>query len=165
MHFYNRTFWILAGILQVLILFLTSCTKETTPLPFASKCELKLGDKIINAQIAITETQKAQGLMFRKSLPSNDAMIFVFSTPKQMSFWMKNTEIPLDIAFLTNDGTITEIKRLYPFDLNAVKSSRDDILYCIETNANWFTQNGVSVGDKLDMKAFRQVIIARKAAE
>ena len=78
---------------------------------------------------------------------------------------MKNTEIPLDIAFLTNDGTITEIKRLYPLDLNAVKSSRDDILYCIETNANWFTQNGVSVGDKLDMKAFRQVIIARKAAE
>ena len=54
---------------------------------------------------------------------------------------------------------------MYPFDLNAVKSSREDILYCIETNANWFSQNDVSVGDKLDMKAFKQAIIARKAAE
>lgn len=165
MHFYKRTFWILPAILQVLILFLISCTKETIPLPFASTCTLTLGNKIINAQIAITESQKAQGLMFRKSLPQNNAMIFVFDTPKQMSFWMKNTEIALDIAFLTSDGTITEIKRMYPFDLNAVKSSREDILYCIETNANWFSQNDVSVGDKLDMKAFKQAIIARKAAE
>ncbi len=159
-----KTFWILLTVLQVLIF--TSCTKSEmsyTPKPFDTKFELKLGNKIINAQIAITQTQKNRGLMYRESLPKNDAMIFVFETPKKMAFWMKNTEIPLDIAFLTKDGKITEIKKMYPHDLNATESHRSDILYCIETNINWFSQNNVSVGDYLDMQAFNKALAERKA--
>ena len=165
MLFYKKTFWTLTIFLQALILFVTSCKEQIQPKPFSSIFELKLGDKNIYAEIAITDVQKAMGLMFRKSLPENNAMIFVFNTPKQMSFWMKNTEIPLDIAFLTEDGVITEIKQMYPSNLNPVKSSRDDILYCIETNAGWFAKNGISAGKALDMQTFKKALIARKAAE
>ncbi len=161
----EKKFWRLSLILQVLILFFTACAQSITPKPFSTIFELPLGDKKIYAEIAVTDTQKAQGLMFRHSLPPDNAMIFVYDTPQRVSFWMKNTEIPLDIAFLDKSGVVTEIRRLYPRNLNAVTSAREDIVFCIETNQNWFANNGVCVGDKLDMTAFSKALQARRAAE
>ena len=160
-----KRFWIIITFLQVLIFALVSCSKQTNSTSTNNIYELKLGNKTIFAEIAVSEHQKATGLMFRKSMPENNAMIFVFDTPKKMSFWMKNTEIPLDIAFLTKDGEITEIKKMYPHNLNPVKSARSDILYCIETNANWFEKNNVNVGEKLDMQTFNKILKIRKAVK
>ncbi len=153
-------FWILSGILQVLILFV-GCKDNPEGKSFDTVFEIPVGAKILKSEIAITASEKAKGLMFRKSLGQDNGMIFVLGTPQQASFWMKNTEIPLDIAFIAQDGTITEIKKLYPFNLNSVKSSRNDIHFCIETNAGWFAKNNVSVGDKIDMQKLGKAIKLR----
>ncbi len=161
----RKKFWRLSLILQVLILFFSACSQSTSPKGVASIFELSLGAKKIYAELAITETQKAKGLMFRQSLPENNAMIFIYDSPQRVSFWMKNTEIPLDIAFLDKNGVITEIRQMYPRNLNSVTSSSDSIVYCIETNQNWFLKNNVGVGDKLDMEAFLAAVKARRAGE
>ena len=161
----NKRFWRLFPILQVLIFILVACSESLQPKPFSTIFELPIGSKKLFAEIAITDTQKACGLMFRTSLAPNGAMVFVYDAPQKASFWMKNTEIPLDIAFLNKDGEITEIKKLYPNNLNPVISASKNILFCIETNQDWFANNGVSVGDKLNMNVFRKALESRKMAE
>lgn len=148
-----------------MILALAACADAPKPKKFGDAFEMKIGGKAFAAEIALTEAQKARGLMFRKSLGEDSAMIFVFDQPRRMSFWMKNTEIPLDIAFLTRDGEITEIKSMFARDLNPVKSSRGDILYCIEANAGWFSKNKISAGDRLDMRLLAEAVKQKKAAE
>ena len=101
--------------------------------------------------------------MFRESLAENNAMVFVYDTPTQASFWMKNTFIPLDIGFFDKNGVLTEVKKLYPQNLDSVQSSRSDILYCIEMNAGWFKKNNVKSSAKLDMQKLNQAISARKS--
>lgn len=161
----NKKFWRLFPILQVLILSLVACSESLQPKPFSTIFELPIGTKKLFAEIAITDSQKACGLMFRTSLAPDGAMVFVYDTPQKASFWMKNTQIPLDIAFLNKNGEITEIKKLYPNNLNPVMSASENIFFCIETNQDWFANNGISVGDKLDMKIFKTALETRKMAE
>jgi len=104
----------------------------------------------ITVEIARTEQERAQGLMYRKKLPDGEGMIFIFERDEQLSFWMKNTVIPLSIAFIASDGRITEIKDMQPLDLNSVKSSRS-VRYALETPQGWFTRVGVKPGDVLEI--------------
>ncbi|MBE6411010.1 MAG: DUF192 domain-containing protein [Opitutales bacterium] len=125
--------------------------------------DLSINNVPFKAQIAVFDSEKMRGLMFRESLPENNGMVFVYDTPTQASFWMKNTLIPLDIGFFDKNGILTEVKKLYPQNLDAVKSSRNDILFCIEMNAGWFDKNNVKSSAKLDMKKLSDAISARKA--
>ena len=125
--------------------------------------DLSINNVPFKAQIAVFDSEKMRGLMFRESLPENNGMVFVYDSPTQASFWMKNTLIPLDIGFFDKNGVLTEVKKLYPQNLDAVKSSRSDILFCIEMNAGWFDKNNVKSSAKLDMKKLSDAISARKA--
>ena len=78
-------------------------------------------------------------------------VVFIFDRPKQMSFWMRNTHIPLDIGFLTKDGVLREVYPLYPFDETSRKSIRSDLLYALEVNQGWFDRHGVKPGDSFDL--------------
>lgn len=124
--------------------------------------DMSVGGVAFRAQLAVSDTEKMRGLMFRDSLGENDGMIFVYETPSQASFWMKNTKIPLDIGFFDKNGVLTEVKKLYPHNLDSVKSSRGDILYCIEMNQDWFGKNGVVATDRLDMQKLETALKARK---
>jgi uncharacterized membrane protein (UPF0127 family) len=84
--------------------------------------------------------------MYRKSLPDGEGMIFVFERDQQLSFWMKNTLIPLSIAYITSDGRITEIRDMYPHDENTVQSSRS-VRYALEVPQGWFGRAGIRPGD------------------
>jgi len=105
----------------------------------------------ITVEIARTEDEKAQGLMHRKKLPDGEGMIFVYERDQQMSFWMKNTVIPLSIAFIAADGRIIEIKDMQPLDLSSVKSSRS-VRYALETPQGWFGRAGVQAGDVINIQ-------------
>jgi uncharacterized membrane protein (UPF0127 family) len=105
----------------------------------------------ITVEIARTEDEKAQGLMHRKKLPDGQGMIFIYDRDQQMSFWMKNTVIPLSIAFIAADGRIIEIKDMQPLDLSAVRSSRS-VRYALETPQGWFDRAGVQPGDVLNLQ-------------
>jgi uncharacterized membrane protein (UPF0127 family) len=91
------------------------------------------------------------GLMFRESLDVNSGMLFIFDEVAEQSFHMTETKIPLDIAFIREDGTIESIKELEPFDENPV-SSDGEVLCALEVNRGWFAENNVEVGDVVDIE-------------
>ena len=91
------------------------------------------------------------GLMFRESLDTNSGMLFIFEEVAQQSFHMTETRIPLDIAFIREDGTIESIKELEPFDENPV-FSEGEVLCALEVNRGWFEENNVEVGDQIDIE-------------
>jgi uncharacterized membrane protein (UPF0127 family) len=105
----------------------------------------------ITAEIARTDEERSQGLMHRKNLPDGEGMLFIFDRDQQLSFWMKNTLIPLSIAFIASDGRIIEIRNMQPHDETPVRSSRS-VRYALEVPQGWFTRAGVTPGDivKLD---------------
>ncbi len=147
------------------LLFLNGCsdlTKSKSKMPPETIFEMSIGGCNFNAELAITESEKSKGLMFRDTLPENNGMIFIYDTPQRVSYWMKNTKIPLDIGFVDKNGILTEVKKMYPLSLDAVPSSRDDIQYCIEMNADWFSKNGVFPPAKLDMQKLQKAIDSRK---
>jgi len=105
----------------------------------------------ITVEMARTDEERAQGLMYRKKLPDGQGMIFIYERDQQMSFWMKNTVIPLSIAFIASDGRIIEIRDMQPLDLSAVQSSRS-VRYALETPQGWFERVGVTAGDVINVQ-------------
>ncbi len=102
----------------------------------------------LKVEIPKNSTEFNLGLMFRESLDEDSGMLFEFQDVGQKSFHMKDTKIPLDIAFIREDGIIESIKELKPFTLLPVFSD-GDVLYALEVNRGWFTENNVNVGDKI----------------
>ncbi len=101
---------------------------------------------VVKAEIARTAEERAKGLMFRSRLDDGSGMLFIFETDQIMSFWMKNTLIPLSIAYIAYDGRIIDIKDMYPRDETPVTSSRS-ARYALEVPQGWFSKAGVREGD------------------
>jgi len=96
----------------------------------------------------MTETERNRGLMYRTSLRDGEGMLFVFDRDQQVSFWMKNTKLPLSIAYIISDGTIVQILDLVPYSEEPRPSARS-IRYALEVPQGWFGRAGVKVGDKV----------------
>ena len=109
---------------------------------------LSVGIRYINAELAQTDDQRETGLMFRKSMGTNDGMIFVFDRPGQQCFWMKNTLIPLDVAFIGDDGAIINIDQMAPQTLDS-HCSEKPARYVLEMNDGWFAKRGIRAGQKI----------------
>jgi uncharacterized membrane protein (UPF0127 family) len=86
--------------------------------------------------------------MNRPSLPPNGGMLFAFEVPAQQCFWMKNTLLPLSIAFLADDGTIVNIEDMQPQSL-ASHCSKQPVRYALEMSQGWFAKRGIKAGAKL----------------
>ncbi len=155
-----------AKLMGAIALFACACSPNAEQMPRATSdtwFNLEIGGKPIRAQIAVSDFEKARGLMGRESLPENSGMLFVYDAPARASFWMKNTSIPLDIGFFDKDGVLTETRPLHPFNLDSVTSSRSDISYCLEVNRGWFEKNRILPGAKFNMKKLSQCLSARKS--
>jgi len=105
-------------------------------------------DLPLHVEIPKDDARFKLGLMFRESLDIDRGMLFIFEEIGKHSFHMKNTRIPLDVAFVKEDGTIESIKELNPHSLLPV-SSDGEVLFAIEANRGWFTENNVEVGDEI----------------
>jgi hypothetical protein len=109
-------------------------------------------DIVITAEIADTAEERAQGLMFRESLPPDRGMLFIFEQPQQVSFWMKDTFISLDIIFIDEDFQIVNIAReTEPLQTNQLYPSDGEVLYVLEVNAGFSDEYNYSVGDELEI--------------
>ena len=109
---------------------------------------ITVGTKKLEVEIASTAEQRRVGLMNRKSMPENHGMIFVFDPPEPVSFWMKNTYIPLSAAFVAEDGVVVKIADMQP--LSETHHAPDvDVQFVIEVNRGWFKKAGLGVGSKL----------------
>jgi uncharacterized membrane protein (UPF0127 family) len=105
-------------------------------------------DLPLEVEIPNTDGKFRLGLMFRESLDVDKGMLFIFEEVGQHSFHMKNTRIPLDIAFVREDGIVESIKELTPYSTLPVYSD-GEVLFAIEANRGWFTENNVEVGDEI----------------
>ena len=112
------------------------------------KIRLNAGIHNIDAQLAQTPEQREIGLMFRASMPANEGMLFTFERPSQQCFWMKNTLIPLDIAFVDDSGAIVNIERMKPQTLDG-HCSEKPVRYVLEMNDGWFAKRGIKPGSRL----------------
>lgn len=117
--------------------------KESTPL------SIKVGDAPLRVETASDEESIKKGLMFRNELETDAGMLFIFPEPTQISFWMKNTNIPLSIAYVSENNEILNIEDMTPHDTNGVHS-QGKAKCAIETNRGWFESNGVKPGDYVE---------------
>jgi len=109
------------------------------------------GNVTVKAEIARTSAQHSQGLMYRKEMKDDHGMLFIFERDDNISFWMKNTLIPLSIAFISSDGRILDIRDMEPGNLNPVQPGRS-FRYALEMNRGWFERTGIATGDKLKLQ-------------
>lgn len=116
---------------------------------------LKVGQNDTEIEIADTEETRSIGMMYRDSNPEHHGMIFVFQDVDYRRFWMKNTRIPLDIAYVAEDGTINDIHQMKPYITDGTRSQYK-AKYALEMNEGWFEQHGVKAGTVLDLSALKQ---------
>jgi uncharacterized membrane protein (UPF0127 family) len=109
---------------------------------------IKIAGHELKVEIAQSEEQRMQGLMFRKQLGRNDGMLFIFDEPAYHAMWMKNTLIPLSVAFVDKGGEILNVLDMEPQTLDTHMAA-GPALYAIETNKGWFAENKVKAGDKV----------------
>ena len=110
--------------------------------------QITAGTWVINAELASTPLQREIGLMMRQSMPVNAGMLFVFEQPGQQCFWMKNTLIPLSVAFLADDGSVVNIDEMAPQTLDGHCSTKP-VRFVLEMNQGWFAKRGIKPGSKL----------------
>lgn len=131
----------------------TGCVREDTSKSTAEpngKPLIRVGGVPLKVEIADTPRSRQTGLMFRERLPEDEGMLFVFKRVDYLSFWMKNTLIPLSIAFIDADGKIVQMEDMEPLDEQTHHRSAQPVLYALEVNQGWFERHGVHVGDRVE---------------
>ena len=109
---------------------------------------LDVGEHAIEVELAVTDDARARGLMFREDLPPGRGMLFIFDPPRPVTFWMKNTFVPLDAVYADETGRVFQIERMEPRNLEGHESS-GPARYVLEVPAGWCAAHGVSVGAML----------------
>ena len=110
---------------------------------------LSVGGKVVTVEVADEPQERATGLMFRKSLAPDSGMLFIMPEPEHASFWMKNTTLPLSVAYINQSGMILEIHDLRPLDEKPVPSAFSNIAYALEMEQGWFARNRILAGDRI----------------
>lgn len=103
----------------------------------------------VRAEIADTPEERERGLMERAGLCTDCGMLFVFETAARYDFWMKDTPLPLSIAFIGADGRVLNLDEMQP-ETKTLHSAQGDALYALEMTAGWFTAHGIKRGDKVE---------------
>jgi len=132
----------------------TSSQDLNKPNPTLKTVILKVNNIDITAEVARTELERNRGLMFRKSLPEGKGMLFVFDYDQKVAFWMKNTSLPLSVAYIASDGTITQILDLMPFSEEPRPSMRS-VRYALEVPQGWFAKMNIKPGDVISIPALK----------
>ena len=108
----------------------------------------------LKVKLALTPQQQKKGLMNTQAhgpaqLSQDEGMLFVYAREELLSFWMKNTKIPLSIAFIDSKGIVQEIRDMEPFGLDSVRSAKPG-KWALEVNRGWFDKHNIKVGDKIN---------------
>jgi len=124
-----------------------SASAQATPTEFRV-ISLSAGIHLIRAEVALENAERERGLMFRKQLGDSQGMVFLFDQPALQCMWMRNTLIPLAVAFIDNDGRIINVEEMAAQTDDshcAAKPAR----YALEMNKGWFARHGVAVGTRI----------------
>lgn len=111
--------------------------------------QLNIKDHRLVAEMAATTATRTVGLMHRFSLKPDHGMLFVFDAPQPLAFWMKNTYVPLSIAFIGADGRILNVEDMTP-QTETTHPSRGLALYALEMKKGWFAERAIVAGDRVE---------------
>jgi uncharacterized membrane protein (UPF0127 family) len=138
---------LLSMICAVLILPLQASDDDEVSFGIA---RIMVGDYpgVLNVELASTDAQRAQGLMFRDSLCSHCGMLFDFTQSRYVGMWMKDTFIPLSVAYFTEDGIIVNIRQMQPHTLQSHPSDAP-VRFALEMPQGWFAKQQITAGDKV----------------
>jgi len=132
-------------------LFPLAVTGAATGQPELPRVRITINQAELDVELASTPRQRFHGLSFRKSMAENKAMLFVYRRERSLLFTMRDTSIPLSIAFIDKNLVINEIIDMQPFE-DGPFAAQHESMYALETNQGWFERHGVSIGDKLIMR-------------
>lgn len=141
--------------LAALALCCAAAAAQTGPQPKLPTLPLTIGIHVVQAELAISPEQQATGMMFRTQMGTNEGMLFVNDDAGVRCFWMRNTLLPLTIAFIADDGTIVNTADMEP---KSEKShcSAEPVRYALEMNRGWFAKRGIKPGMKVAGRPFRR---------
>ncbi len=134
-----------------------ACSSQGAKNPQADKiCQYKvtqitIGSNKLLTKNACTQTELSQGLMNIKQMDEDVGMFFIFPNELELEFWMKNTYIPLDIAYINNKLEIVDIHTMKPHDTTSIKSKKLASM-AIEVNSGYFKKHNIKIGDKIEIK-------------
>lgn len=120
--------------------------QQVTKFPVIS---LNAGIHVIKAEVAAREAERQQGLMYREKMGPNEGMLFLFDAPAGVCMWMKNTFIPLSVAFIDDSGKIVNIENMQPQTTNS-HCAKKPVRYALEMNLGWFRQKNIKPGSVID---------------
>jgi uncharacterized membrane protein (UPF0127 family) len=135
--------------LGLLLFALPALAQETAQPPLPTITLKAENGRVITVEVADESHERTAGLMFREKLAPDSGMLFVMPRPDRAGFWMKNTPLPLSIAFLNSAGVILEIHDLQPHSEKTVQSTFPTIAYALEMEQGWFARAGVNPGERL----------------
>uniref|UniRef100_A0A7V4FF18 DUF192 domain-containing protein n=1 Tax=candidate division WOR-3 bacterium TaxID=2052148 RepID=A0A7V4FF18_UNCW3 len=135
----------------LLIFYLVKAPKKEIIIEKEKKI-LLIKNETLYVEIANNPEERAIGLAFRKNLPLNEGMLFIFEKEGIYPFWMRNTFIPLDIAFISKDNIIIDIQRMIPLDDKRTYQPDKPFLYALEVNQGYFEEKGIKIGDTIYLK-------------
>jgi uncharacterized membrane protein (UPF0127 family) len=136
----------IGSLLVALLVVLPAAAAAGAGLPTRT---LVIGGHRLTVEVAATPETRATGLMNRFSLQTDHGMLFVFEAPQPLSFWMKDTYVPLSIAFVDTRGRIVNIEDMRPQD-ESPHFSKGLALYAIEMRQGWFATKGIAAGDVVE---------------
>ena len=110
--------------------------------------DIQINGITLQVEVATTHEERLLGLMHRKKLPENKGMLFIYPFERIIKLWMKNTSLPLSVAFLNKNKEIINIEKMEPNQTTVIYKSKDLALYAVEVNQGWFEINKISVGDR-----------------
>ena len=119
---------------------------QDQPLTNLYVLKLYLGAETLDAELALSIKEISTGLMYRKEMDENKGMLFVYPYVSDVAFYMKNTYIPLSVAYIDPEGVIQEIYDMEPLNEESVPSKSDNIRYILEVNQGWFDKHGIEPG-------------------
>ena len=119
---------------------------QDQPLTNLYVLKLYLGAETLDAELALSIKEISTGLMYRKEMDENRGMLFVYPYVSDVAFYMKNTYIPLSVAYIDPEGVIQEIYDMEPLNEESVPSKSDNIRYILEVNQGWFAKHGIEPG-------------------
>ena len=131
-----------------LTLFALVACANTAPAQM-SEITLTIAGKKLVAEVAASDPERMQGLMHRRSMPEDSGMLFVFTNVDKHAMWMKNTFIPLSVAFIDVNGVIINIEDMKPHTLDSHGAAKP-VRFALEMNQGWFAKRGIKAGAKIE---------------
>ena len=138
---------VLSGLPAVCLLLAAACAHGPQPQRL-DKVQVALGGRKLAVEVACTPRQRETGMMFRETLKTDEGMLFVFPSDEELDFYMKNTCVPLSIAFIRANGVIANIAHMEAYSLETNRS-RTACRFALEMPFGWFSVNGVAEGSKV----------------